>query len=179
MRRRFNLLLLACTAAVLLLTPPAQGAEPARVVLQARTTPDGITRLTVSVLDGRGAPVAESPVIFRVRTTFGWLTLAETVSGKDGTAQATLPAARTAGEIAVEAGEDGTVRAAILIGAPAPTYPRIRPGRERLRGLSPQPGFISPYPVPLQVILFAIILGGIWAAYGYVLSLLLRIRKAP
>ncbi len=177
MCRRLSLLLLACTAAVLLAAPSAQGAEPARVVLQARTTAGGTIRLTATVVDGRGAPAAESPVIFKVRTTFGWLTLAETVSGKDGTAQATLPAARTAGEIAVEAGEEGTVRAAILIGAPIPSRPRIRPGRDVLRDLSPQPGFISPYPVPLQVALFGMILTGIWTTYGYVVWLLLRIRR--
>ncbi len=176
MRRHLSLLLLACAAAVLLAAPPAQGAEPARVVLQTRTMPDGTIRLTATVVDGRGDPVAESPVIFKARTTFGWLTLAETVSGKDGTAQVTLPAAR-AGEVTVEVGEEGTVRAAVLIGAPIPPRPRIRPGRDVLRGLSPQPGFISPYPVTLQVGLFGGVLAGVWITYGYVVWLLLRIRR--
>lgn len=176
MRRRLSLLLLACIAAVLLASPPAQGAEPARVVLQTRMMPDGTIRLTATIVDGRGAPVAESPAIFKVRTTFGWLTLAETVSGKDGTAEATLPA-RTAGEIAVEVGEEGTVRATVLIGAPISSPLRIRPGRDVLRGLSPQPGFISPYPVPLQVATFGMILAGIWITYGYVVWLMGRIRR--
>ena len=177
MRRPISLLLLACTAAVLLAAPPAQGAEPARVVLQARTMPDGTIRLIATAVDSRSAPVAGSPMIFKVRTTFGWLTLAETMSGKDGTAQATLPVAQTAGEIAVEAGEEGTARAAVRIGAPTPPRPRIRPGRDVLRGLSPQPGFISPYPVPLQVALFGMILTGIWITYAYVVWLLGRIRR--
>lgn len=47
-----------------------------------------------------------------------------------------------------------------------------------LRDLSPQPGFISPYPVPLQVVLLAVILGGIWTTYGYIVWLLSRIRGA-
>ncbi|MDR7519901.1 MAG: hypothetical protein QN123_10085 [Armatimonadota bacterium] len=56
--------------------------------------------------------------------------------------------------------------------------PAIRPGRYVLRDLSPQPGFISPYPVPLQVVLLAVILGGIWTTYGYIVWLLSRIRGA-
>ena len=56
--------------------------------------------------------------------------------------------------------------------------PRIRPGRDALSRLSPQPGFISPYLVPLQVALLGLILGGIWTTYGYVVWLLLRIRQS-
>lgn len=55
--------------------------------------------------------------------------------------------------------------------------PRVRPGREVLSALSPQPGFISPYLVPTQVMLLALVLGGIWTTYGYVAWLLSRIRS--
>lgn len=177
MRLRLSLPLLALTTAILLAAPSVEGAEPARVVLQAATTPDGRTRLTATVTDGRGAPVAGTPVTFKMRTTFGWLTLLETSTAKDGIARTALgPGA--AAEIAVQAGEDGEIRAALLVGEEKAAPPRTRPGYDVLRGLSPQPGFISPYPVPLQVALFGGILAGVWTTYGWVVWLLLRIRRA-
>jgi len=177
--RRLRSLLFCGLFVVALAAMPArvEGAEPARVLLRAQAASDGTVRVTAIVVDARGAPVAEVPLIFKARTTFGWLTLLETSTGKDGTARTTLAAGTTPGEIAVEAGEDGTVRAAILVGERKAAPLRIRPGRDVLRGLSPQPGFISPYPVPLQVTLFGIILGGIWTTYGYVVWLLGRIRQ--
>ena len=177
--RRLRSLLFCGLFVVALAAMPArvEGAEPARVLLRAQAASNGTVRVTAIVVDARGAPVAEVPLIFKARTTFGWLTLLETSTGKDGTARTTLAAGTTPGEIAVEAGEDGTVRAAILVGERKAAPLRIRPGRDVLRGLSPQPGFISPYPVPLQVTLFGIILGGIWTTYGYVVWLLGRIRQ--
>jgi hypothetical protein len=170
---------LSCYALLLvaLLVLPAEGAEPARVLLRTRAAADGTVQVMATVVDARGAPVAEVPLVFKRRTAFGWLTLLETSTGKDGTAQTTLGAEAAPGEIAVEAGEDGTIRAAVLVERRKAPPPVIRPGRDVLRGLSPQPGFISPYPVPLQVTLFGVILGGIWATYGYVAWLLLRIRR--
>jgi len=152
-------------------------AEPARVLLRAQAAPDGTVQVTATVVDARGAPVAEVPLIFKARTTFGWLTLLETSTDPAGTARTTLAAGTTAGEIAVEAGDEGTMRAAILVGERKAVPLRIRPGRDVLRGLSPQPGFISPYLVPLQVTLLGLILGGIWSTYGYVVWLLLGIRR--
>ena len=152
-------------------------AEPARVLLRAQAAPDGTVQVTATVVDASGAPVAEVPVVIKARTTFGWLTLLETSTAGDGVAVATLAAGTTAGEIAVEAGEEGTMRAAILVGERKAVPLRIRPGRDVLRGLSPQPGFISPYLVPLQVTLLGLILGGIWSTYGYVVWLLLGIRR--
>lgn len=164
---------------IALAVTPAWGAaaEPARVLLQAQAAPNGTVRVTATVVDARGAAVAEVPVVIKARTTFGWLTLLEAPTRKDGTVQVTLAPGAVPAEIAVEAGEDGTVRAAVLLGRKETVPPRIRPGRDVLRGLSPQPGFISPYPVPLQVALVGAILGGIWTTYGYVVWLLLRIRR--
>ena len=179
MRRLRSLLFCGLFVVALAAMPPrVEGAEPARVVLQTQSAPDGSARLTATVVDSRGAPVAESPVTFKARTTFGWLTLAETTTGADGKARTILAVATVVEEIAVEVGGEGTVRAAILLGARRTSAPRIRPGWDVLRGVSPQPGFISPYLVPLQVILFGMILGGIWATYGYVAWFLLRIRGA-
>ena len=154
-----------------------EGAEPARVLLRAQTAPDGTVRVTATVVDASGAPVAEVPAVIKARTTFGWLTLLETSTAGDGVAITTLAAGAPAGEIAVEAGDDGTLRAAMLLGERRVAPLRIRPGRDALSRLSPQPGFISPYPVPIQVTLLGVILGGIWSTYGYVVWLLLRIRR--
>jgi hypothetical protein len=175
MRRRLSLLLWPLLA-ILFVPAPAEAAEPARVLLQTEPAADGSVRVTAAVLDARGAPVPETPVTFRVRTTFGWLILAESTTGRNGRARATVPAGN-AWEIAVEAGEDGTARAAILLSQRTMSPPRIRPGRDRLLGLSPQPGIISPRPVPFQVALLGLILAGVWSTYGYVIWLLLRIHR--
>ncbi len=169
-----------CAAFVMIpAVPPAlaEGPEPARVLLRAETAPDGTLQVTAMVVDARGAPVADVPLTLKARATFGWLTFYETTTGKDGIARTTLVPGTAAGEITAEAGEDGNITAAILVGEKKTAPPRIRPGRDVLRRLSPQPGFISPYPVPLQVVLFGLILGGIWVTYGYVAWALLRIAK--
>lgn len=175
--RRFCSLLGCGFLAVMLLAPPAEGAEPARVLLRAQAVAGGAVQVTATVVDARGAPVAQAPLVFKRRTAFGWLTVLETSSGKDGTAQMTLPAGRGPGEIAVEAGEEGIVRAVVVVGEREAPPPAVRPGRNVLLGLSPQPGFISPYPVPMQAVLFGLILGAIWSTYGYVVWQLLRIRR--
>ncbi len=55
--------------------------------------------------------------------------------------------------------------------------PATRPGRDVLRSLTPQPEFISQYPVP-QLLTLGMILGGIWTTYTYLVLLLARIRRA-
>ena len=177
MRRRCSLLLGALIA-VLLAGAQARAAEPARLVLKAETAADSTVRVLATVTDKSGAPVAEARVTFRARTTFGWLTLVETSTDVAGRAEMTLPPALRPEEVTAEAGGEGTVRATILIGRHATSEPRIRPGRALLSRSSPQPGFISPYPVPMQVALFAVVLGGVWSTYAYVAWLLLQIRRA-
>ncbi len=161
-----------------LMAGPAAAAAPApaRVLLQAQTAADGSVRVTATVLDSGGSPVRDAPVTFRARTAFGWLIVGEASTSKDGQAHVTVAPAN-AGEVSVEAGEDATARAAILVGERTVPEPQIRPGENVLRGLSPQPGLISPYPIPLQVGFLGVILGGVWATYGYVAWLLLRISQ--
>ena len=178
MHQRFDLLLFGILLAVMATASPAEGAEPARVLLAAQTASDGTVRVTATVVDGRGTPVTETPISFKARTTFGWLTLVETSTDVAGRAEMTLPPALRPEEVTAEAGGEGTVRATILIGRHATSEPRIRPGRALLSRSSPQPGFISPYPVPMQVALFAVVLGGVWSIYAYVAWLLLQIRRA-
>lgn len=177
MRRLGSLLCYTALVVMLAALHARAGAPPTRVLLQSRTGADGTVHVTATVLDAGGAPVADAPVVFMARTAFGWLTLHETTTDPAERAGMVLPAGRLPGEIAVEAGDKGETHAAILMGRPEAVPPSIRPGRDVLGDMSPQPGFISPYPVPLQAALFSLVLGALWSTYGYVLWLLLRIRR--
>lgn len=157
----------------------ALAAEPAALTLAVQIRDDGTTLVTGRVTDAKGAPAPGVLVAFQVQTAFGWLLVAEVKTDRTGEARVVLPRTR-AGEIRAEA-EDGdtTLRAAKWIDRVSPPAPATRPGRDVLSGLSPQPGFISPYPVPLEVAILALALGGIWMTYAYLVSLLVRIRRAP
>ena len=168
--------LVALWVAVVLAALPARAAEPAQVTLKVQMGSDGVFRATAQVVDAKGAPASEVPVVFRVRTTFGWLSVGKGATDASGRTQVRLPATVRPGEITAEAGDDGQVRATVRFGEGKLAEPAVRPGRDVLSSLSPQPGFISPYPVPLQVALLGVILGGIWTTYGYMIWLLSRIR---
>lgn len=173
-------IVLALAAPVSAAAPKASqpSAEPALITLQVQATPDGTIRIVATVLDARKAPVPGTPVAFKARTTFGWLDLAEVPTDAKGSAQVTTSSTFRPVEIAAEAGEgDAVVRSAKWLGGSRPVEMTVRPGRDALSRLSPQPGFISPYPVPIQVIFLVIILGGIWTTFGYLVSLLLKIRR--
>ncbi len=168
-----GVLLLILTFAV-----PALAAGSMSMTLTVQTLPAGTVRVTATVTDARGAPVPEVSVIVRAKTTFGWLKLTERSTDPRGQISADVPASSRFEEIVAEAGDANTVQAAVRLEQGQPAVPAVRPGYDRLARLSPQPGFISPYPVPLQVLLLGIILGGIWATYGYLVSLLVQIRRA-
>lgn len=164
--------------ALVLAVLPARAAEPAKVTVKVEPGADGAFRVTAVVVDARGAPVVDARVAFKVRTTFGWLAIAETPTDATGRTQVNLPTTVRPGEVTAEVGDEGQVRATILLGQGKPGEPAVRPGRDVLTELSPQPGFISPYLVPMQVALLGLILGGIWTTYGYVAWLLWQIRGA-
>ncbi len=178
MIRRGLTLLLGFWVTFALAALPAQAAEPARVTVSVDSGSKGAFRVTADVVDANGEPVASAPVVLKARTTFGWLSIAKASTGATGRVEATLPATLRSGEISAEAGDDGQVRATVRFGEGKFAAPSVRPGRDALSSLSPQPGFISPYPVLLQVALLVVILGGIWTTYGYVGWLLSQIRNA-
>ncbi len=163
--------------AVLALASPTVAAEPARVTLAVHAMPVGGAHVTATVTDARSSPVEGVPVTLRVKTTFGWLIVAKGRTDLRGQIHVLLPASSRFEEIAAEAGDAETVQAAVRLVQGQSVAPIVRPGYDALVRLSPQPGFISPYPVPLQVFLLTVILGGIWATYGYVVSLLAQIRR--
>ena len=175
-----SLILVAAFWIVLALAvPAARAAEAAEVTMRVQAAPGGSFRVTAVVVDAKGTAVPDVPVVLKMRTAFGWLSIAKGATDQAGRWQFTLPAATRPGELSVEAGEDSEIRTTLRTGEAGPTALEIRPGRESLSRLSPQPGFISPYPVPLQVALLGVVLGGIWSTYGYVIWLLSRVRTLP
>lgn len=178
MRLQIKAMLFALLMAALALASPTVAAGPARVALAVHALPVGGAHVTATVTDAGGSPVESVAVTLRVKTTFGWLTVAEGRTDLRGQIHVVLPASSRFEEIAAEAGDGETVQTAVRLVQGQPVAPIVRPGYDALVRLSPQPGFISPYPVPLQVLLLTVILGGIWATYGYVVSLLAQIRRA-
>lgn len=175
MRRLHSVLTLWLVIALVLAISSVHAAAALR--LTAQRSPGG-TVLAATVTDAGGSPVAGAAVTFKVRTTFGWLVVGETATDSAGRAAVTLPPASRPTEAAVEVEqESGLLRAAILLERAALSEPAIRPGRDVLRQLSPQPGLISPYPVP-QMVFLGLIVGGVWLTYAYVVSLLVKIRLA-
>lgn len=177
MRRRSSVLILGLIVG---LAATVSAAEPAALTLAVQSQEDGTILVIGRVTDSDGNPASEVPVTFQVRTTFGWLLVAEVTTDRTGAARVVLPQMPRSGEIAAEAGDgEKTVHAAKWIDHAAPPAPAIRPGADVLSRLSPQPGFISPYPAPLEVAILALILGGVWSTYAYLVSLLVKIRRAP
>ncbi len=169
--------LITSLIAVLALTAPAAAAAPARVTLTVEALLGGGAHVTATVTDARGSPMGDVAVTLRAKTTFGWLRVAEGTTDRRGQMHAVLPAPLRFAEIMAEAGEAETLQAAVRLEQVPPAAPTVRPGYATLARVSPQPGFISPYPVPVQVLLLALILGSIWVTYGYVVSFLVQIRR--
>ena len=167
----------ACLLLVAVTAAGAEGGEPARISLVTQVQMDGSTRLVAAVSDGAGAPVAGAAVTFLARTAFGWLRLAEEDTGAAGTASFTLGAPVGYTEVQAQAGDTAALRAGLLLAQAEEREPVRRPGLDALRGLSPQPGFLSPYP-PVQILFVAVLLGGIWTTYAYLVSLLVRMKRA-
>ncbi len=159
------------------LTAPAAAAAPARVTLAVEALLGGGAHVTATVTDARGSPMGDVAVTLRAKTTFGWLRVAAGTTDRRGQMHAVLPASSRFAEIVAEAGEAETLQAAVRLEQGPMSAPGVRPGRAALAPLSPQPGFISPYPVPVLVLLLSVILGGIWVTYGRVVFLLVQIRR--
>jgi hypothetical protein len=172
---RLHSVLLLCVLFAAASIVPAAGAEVARVVLTQQALPDGGVRITATVTDVAGKAAQGADVTFRVRTVFGWVKLAQGEADGRGTASVVLPAAAPYPEVTAEAGE-GTARAGQLLRQVNRRDLTRRPGPEILRNLSPQAGFISPYP-PIQIVFVAVILGGIWTTYAYLVSLLIGLHR--
>ena len=172
-----GVLLTRCDALVMAAVSTAQAGGPARISLGYAPDENGGLRITASVTDAAGARVRGVIVTFRAKTAFGWLKLAEVETGGDGEASFLLPAAQPYSEVVAQAEDVDGVRATLALPPVQRRVPEVRPGREVLRTLSPQPGLISPYP-PMQILFVAALLAGVWTTYGYVVLLLTKLRAA-
>lgn len=161
--------------AVALIAAAVLSSAAAGTPLSLRVESGAAGTAVVAVLtDESGAPQEGVSVEFRARTAFGWLPLGEATTDASGRAALVLPAGRTYPEVEVQIA-DPPLRAVVSLVRRPPERPAVRPGRGVLETLSPQPGLISPYPVP-PLTLLAVLVGAIWATYGYILVLLARIR---
>ncbi len=177
-RRECGAGVIAILMAILALAAPAVAAASARMTLATDLLLGGGTHLTVTVTDARGNPMKAVVVTLRAKTTFGWLRVTEATTDPRGQIHAVLPASSRFTEIVAEAAADAeTVQAAVRLERGPISAPGVRPGRATLAPLSPQPGFISPYPVPWLVLVLGVILGGVWVTYGRVIFLLVQIRR--
>lgn len=141
----------------------------ATLSLSAEPVPDGI-EATATVTDPQGRAVSGAEIVFLRRTTFGWLEVARMTTGADGTVRAVLGLPRGAvHEIkAIAEGEDYTVQRVLRLDPSVEGGPRIRPGEVALEALSPQPGFISPYPPARLLVTLLPVLLGVWITYTVV-----------
>ena len=177
-RRKFLVFGMMGLFALLVAGSPVSAAEPTVLTLAVQSRPDGTVSLTATVTDATRVPVSDIMVTFQMKTTFGWLVLADVTTDRSGRAVVILPHMPRSGEVTAEADAGTkTLHAATWIERPPPPAPRTRPGSDALSALSPQPGFISPYP-PAQIVFVAVLLGGIWTTYAYLVSLLLRLKRA-
>ncbi len=163
----------AALLAALALTASAASAA-ARLHLVLAPEEGGGLQVVAVVTDAPGSPREGIPVTFRARTAFGWLPLGEGVTDASGRAVLPLPAGAPYPEIEAQTADDPPARAVLALDRRAAAQPAVRPGRRTLHALSPQPGLISPYPVP-PLALLGVLVGAIWATYGYIVFLLTRI----
>lgn len=150
----------------------------ATLSLVARRTPDGI-EATAVLADPQGRAVSGVTVAFLRRTTFGWLEVARLDTGAGGTARAVmaLPPGLVPEIKAVAEVGDQTVEQLARLDLAAAREAPIRPGETTLEALSPQPGFISPYPpVRLLATLMPVLLG-VWVTYAVVVYQLTAIAR--
>ncbi len=155
--------------------------EPTRLALDLQKGEEGSWRVVATLTDGRGRPLANRSVLLWVNTAFGRLSLGSFPTDGQGVASVTVPGRRVGllkvvgefrggGGLAASRGE-----VALDLGPGRPL--EERPGIPILGQLSPQPNLISPSPPLGLLFLLGLVLGGIWATYGYVFYQLSQIKK--
>ncbi len=137
--------------------------------LDVRPGPDGI-EVAALLTDAQGRAVPDAEILFRRRTTFGWLEVARLTTGANGSARIVLPvmAGPRVQVMAVATVGERTVSKTAQVGTGSVSPLQIRPGEAELGAFSPQPGFISPYPPGRLLLALTPILVGIWVTYAVV-----------
>ena len=160
-------------------TPPSargQETQPAkpRIALQAITEDhQKVIRATVT-LDGK--PLENATVAFYVKRTFGDMLIGQDQTLDDGTAAVPFPAGLPgdkAGILLVSAEVKAPLEHAAA-GSPV----AIDGGRAAAPEENPFPRALWAPRAPLALIaVIAVAMAGVWCAYAYVVSLILKIRK--
>ncbi len=151
--------------------PKATGA-PVTLTLDLKPRENGGVLARVTLLDAGGNPLADQPVIFSLRTSLGGdLMLGAPTTIENGSAALKIPA--TASErLRVTAAFEGGNGLAYTEATSEITVP----------GLPMQhlPGPLSTATAPPTLALaLLVVLGGVWATYGFVVYQVVRIRRSP
>lgn len=150
--------------------PKATGA-PVSLSLDLTPRDDGSVLARATLLDASGNPLADQPVIFTLRTSLGGdLALGTPTTIKNGSAVLKIPATGSEKLKVTTAfeGGNGLAYAEASSEITAPGLP-----------MEHQPGALSaPAAPPTLALALLVVLGGVWAAYGFVVYQVVRIRRA-
>ncbi|MFQ5854304.1 MAG: c-type cytochrome, partial [Anaerolineae bacterium] len=144
-------------------------AVPARLSLDAAPGTDGVIIVRVALQSDDGKPIPEAPItLFRQTVMGGSLPVAEATTDSQGEAI-----------LQVAAVKDQTwVLEAAYVGSDN-WGPAKAQGKVKLRGTATLPpvisGLTSPTPPPAFAAILVVVVGGVWATYGYVVYQLVRI----
>lgn len=149
--------------------PKAMGA-PTSLRLDLTPRADGSVLARATLLDSEGSPLADAPIVFTRRTTLGGdLVLGRPTTMENGSAVVKIPA--TGGEtIKVTAAFEGGGGLAYSEDEQAITVP----GPVMEHELGP---LAAPTPPPVLALILLVVLGGVWAAYGFVVVQLVGLRR--
>ncbi len=149
--------------------PKATGA-PTSLTLSLKPRDDGSILARAILQDASGNPIPNAPVIFTLRTSLGGdLVLGAPTTIDDGNAVVKIPATgvETAKVTAMFEGGNGLAYAEARSEIAAPGTPM----NHRPTGLS------APTPPPVLALALIVVVGGVWAAYGFVAYQVVRIRQ--
>jgi hypothetical protein len=150
--------------------PKATGA-PVSLALDLTPREDGNVLARATLLDENGNPLADQPVIFTLRTSLGGdLVLGAPTTMDSGSAVVKIPATGSERLRVTAAFEGGN---GLAYGEASSEI--IAPGPP----MEHRPGALSaPTAPPTLALTLLVVLGGVWATYGYVVYQVVRIRRA-
>ncbi|MDE3087903.1 MAG: c-type cytochrome [Chloroflexota bacterium] len=140
--------------------------------------PEGGVILNAWLADHDDFPVSDQAIAFSRTTTFGTIDLGTVKTGANGVASLTLrdvpPDANIVAAFQGEKNWNASTAKVVLDPMAVAVSPaevnvnsvRLSVGDEPL--LAPEGSLITPYPPLLPVTLFALVVGCVWAAYGFV-----------
>ncbi len=150
--------------------PKATGA-PVSLTLDLTPRDDGSVLARATVQDASGNPIANAPVIFTLHTSLGGdLVLGAPTTMEGGSAVLKIPATGSE-KLRITASFEGGYGFAYAEASSETTAPGL-PMRH-------EPGPLSaPTAPPALALALLVVLGGVWATYGFVVYQIVRIRRS-